>query len=64
MLTIIQIILYEIWITRNNHKYDKTLISQDIVKTKINTQIRNIYKRTTSIITLMVPETFFKSFSA
>ena len=55
MLTIIQIILYEIGITRNNHKYHKTLISQDIVKTKINTQIRNIYKRTTNIITLMVP---------
>ena len=42
MLTIIQIILYEIWITRNNHKYDKTLISQDIVKTKINTNTKHI----------------------
>ena len=42
ILTIIQIILYEIWTTRNNYKYDKTQISQDIIKTKINTRIRNI----------------------
>ena len=42
MLTIIQIILYEIWITRNNHKYDRILISQDTIKTKISAQIRNI----------------------
>ena len=37
LLTIIQIILYEIWTTRNNYKYDKTQIPQDIIRTKINT---------------------------
>ena len=42
ILTIIQIILYEIWITRNNYKYDKIQISQDTTKTKINAQIQNI----------------------
>ena len=42
LLTIIQIILYEIWTTRNNYKYDKTQIPQDIIRTKINTRIRNI----------------------
>ena len=40
-LTIIQII-YEIWVTRNNIKYDKTLIPENKIITKINTQIRNI----------------------
>ena len=42
LLTIVQITLYEIWRTRNNYKYDKTQISQDIIKTKINARIRNI----------------------
>ena len=42
LLTITQIILYEIWTTRNNYKYDKTQIPQDIIRTKINTRIRNI----------------------
>ena len=42
ILTIIQIILYEIWTTRNNYKYDKIQISQDTIKTKINAQIQNI----------------------
>ena len=42
LLTIIQIILYEIWTTRNNYKCDKTQISREIIKTKINTRIRNI----------------------
>ena len=42
LLTIIQIILYEIWTARNNYKYDNTQISQDIIKTKINTRIQNI----------------------
>ena len=39
MLTIIQIILYETWITRNNNKHDRILIPQDKIKTKINAQI-------------------------
>ena len=42
LLTIIQIIPYEIWTTINNYKYDSTQISQDIIQTKINTQIRYI----------------------
>ena len=41
-LTIIQIIIYEIWTTKNNNKYDKTLIPQSNIITKINIQIRNI----------------------
>ena len=42
LLTIIQIILYKLWTRRNNYKYDKTQIPQDIIRTKINTRIRNI----------------------
>ena len=42
LLTITQIILYEIWKTRNNYKYDKTQIPQDIIRNKINTRIWNI----------------------
>ena len=42
ILTIVQIIIYEIWASRNNHKYDKTLIPQDTIINKINAQIRNI----------------------
>ena len=42
LLTVTQIILYKIWTTRNNYKYDNTQISQDIIKTKINSLIRNI----------------------
>ena len=41
-LTIIQTIIYEIWVTRNNNKYDKTLIPQSNIINKINTQKRNI----------------------
>ena len=37
-----QIIIYEIWTSRNNHKYDKTLTPQDTIINKINAQIRNI----------------------
>ena len=33
-LTIIQIILYEIWETRNNNKYDKKLLPQQTIITK------------------------------
>ena len=42
ILTIVQIIIHEIWTSRNNHKYDKTLIPQDTIINKINAQIRNI----------------------
>ena len=42
ILTIVQIIIYEIWTSRNNHKYDKTLTPQDTIINKINAQIRNI----------------------
>ena len=40
-LTIIQIIIHEIWESRNNN-YDKTLIPQHAIITKINAQLRNI----------------------
>ena len=41
-LTIIQIIIHEIWESRNNNNYDKTLIPQHAIITKINAQLRNI----------------------
>ena len=37
-LTIIQIIIYEIWESRNSNKYDKTLILQHTIITKIKAQ--------------------------
>ena len=42
ILTIIQIILHEIWTSRNNYKHDNTLIPQDTIITKINAKIENI----------------------
>ena len=41
-LTIIQIIIFEIWTTRNNNKHDTTIIPQNNIITEINTQIRNV----------------------
>ena len=41
ILARLQIILYEIWTSRNNHKYDKTLIPQDTIINKTNAQIQN-----------------------
>ena len=42
IITIIQIIMYEIWITRNNLKYDKIHITQDTIITQIIIQLQNI----------------------
>ena len=42
ILTITQIIMYEIWTSRNNMKYDKTQLPQETIITKILTQLRNI----------------------
>ena len=36
ILTIAQITLHEIWVSRNNYKYDNTLIPQDTIINKIN----------------------------
>ena len=41
-LTLIQIIIHEFWESRNNNKYDKTIIPQHTTITKINTQLQNI----------------------
>ena len=41
-LTTIQIIIHEIWESRNNNKYDKTLIPKHTIINKINAQLRNI----------------------
>ena len=38
----IQIILFEIWQSRNNKKYDKNLLSQHTLISKINAQLQNI----------------------
>ena len=42
ILTLTQLIMYEIWKSRNNIKYDKIQLSQEKFITKILTQIRNI----------------------
>ena len=42
ILTLTQLIMYEIWTSRNNIKYDKIQLSQETIITKILTQIRNI----------------------
>ena len=41
-LTIIQIIPFEIWQSRNNNKYNKNLIPQHTIINKINTQLQRI----------------------
>ena len=50
-LTIIQIILFEIWQSRNNNKYDKNPIPQSTIINKINAQLQTIlqthYKKQT-----------------
>ena len=38
----IQIILFEIWQSRNNKKYDKNLLLQHTLISKINAQLQNI----------------------
>ena len=42
ILTLTNIIIYEIWISRNNLKYDKIQLTQDTIITKIKTQLQNI----------------------
>ena len=48
--TIIQIILLEIWQSRNNYKYEHKLLPQQTITEKINAQLNNIlqiqYKNT------------------
>ena len=41
-LTMIQIILFEIWQSRNNNKYDKNLLPQYTIISEINAQLKNI----------------------
>ena len=45
-LTIIQIILFEIWKSRNNNKYNKNLIPQHTIINKLNTNYKPFYKHT------------------
>ena len=42
--TLTQLIIYEIWQSRNNLKYDKIQLSQDTIINKINQQIQSIIK--------------------
>ena len=42
ILTLTNIIIYEIWILRNNLRYDKIQLTQDTIITKIKTQLQNI----------------------
>ena len=48
-LTMIQIILFEIWQSRNNKKYDKNLLSQHTLISKINAQLKTLHKHITKI---------------
>lgn len=41
-ITIIQAVLFEIWQSRNNHKYDHKLLLQHTIIEKVNAQLRNI----------------------
>ena len=42
-ITITQIMLYEIWQSRNNNKYDKKLLPQQtVIINKINAQLKTI----------------------
>ena len=58
-ITIIQIILFEIWQSRNNNKYDKKLLSQQTIINKINAQLKTIisihYKKQTTRHTRYIP---------
>ena len=49
-ITITQIILYEIWPSRNNNKYDKKLLPQQTIIKIINAELKTIilahYKNT------------------
>ena len=42
MLTLIQLIIYEIWESRNKYKYEKINFNQKTIVNKINSQIRII----------------------
>ena len=42
ILTLTQISMYEIWISRNTLKYDKIQLTQQTIITKITTQLKNI----------------------
>ena len=42
ILTLTQLIMYEIWTSRNNIKYDKIQLSQETIITNILTQLWNI----------------------
>ena len=42
MLTLIQLITYQIWESRNNYKYEKINLKQKTIISKINSKIRTI----------------------
>ena len=42
ILMLTQAIMFEIWQSRNNNKYDKTLLTQKTITNKIKTQLKNI----------------------
>ena len=42
ILTLTQILIYKIWQTRNNLKYDNVQLSQSAIIKKINSQIKHI----------------------
>ena len=42
MLTLIQLMIYEIWESRNNYKYEKINLIQKTIINKINSKIRII----------------------
>ena len=44
MLTLIQLIIYEIWESRNNYEYEKINLNQKTIVNKLNSKIRIILK--------------------
>ena len=42
ILTLSQCMLFEVWQSRNNIKYDNTILSQKTIITKINKQLHTI----------------------
>ena len=41
-MTVIKIILFKIWQTRNNYKYEHKLLRQETIIDKINAQLNNL----------------------
>ena len=59
-LTIIQIILYEIWESRKNNKYDKKLLLLHTIITKTTHNYNTLHEHITNITNSKIPQTYSK----